>query len=706
MLRRLKIGGRVNLLIAVPLLALITFAAVGYVALQRVSVRGDEYKALKLAQDLRADTVPPPANLLEAWAEVNNIGVIVASQGFTADATTAIDRHFQAIARARADFETSMAYWADQDLDQRVEIRLVELGGDVGVKFFQAIDTELKPAVASGDAAAVLATIQSLEWRYDVQQTGVQRALTWAEGEVITREQKTDDYVAKALVIGGGLTIVLLLLTLLLAVRVRRSIVRPIRALATQAKSVATHDLPELVQNVQDLPADSPAVHLPPFEVSTRDELAELGASFNSVQDAAVDLAAEQAMARRIVSENLVNIARRNQNLLGRTLGFISSLEQGERDPEALDNLFRLDHLTTRMRRNAQSLLVLAGAEPTRLWAPAVPVGDVVRAALSEVENYGQVELADLGDMGVQGAVAGEVAHLLAELLENATSFSPPNSPVTVVGRAVPDGHQLAIFDYGLGMTPEELADANRRLNQVASFDRESNKMLGFQVVARLAARHEIKVMLTTTPGGTGVTAIVRLPKSILETVGAPGTAAPVADFSAASEKLSTPLPVAHVAPTTSLLAEPLPTEMTDEALWASMDDADHAALDRFDAPSAPFAPGAPAAPAAEAPIVLPSAPPALHINPVPPVVMPSIESLGSPVPAAAPSPAAGTAPAGHEPITTAAGLTKRIRGAQLPDLGTSTSEITAVRPADEVRTTLTNLQRGVDLGRSHGADE
>jgi signal transduction histidine kinase len=318
---------------------------------------------------------------------------------------------------------------------------------------------------------------------------------------------------------------------------VRRSIVGPIRRLAAQAKSVATKDLPEVVQTVQDLPADAPVPHLANFDVGTRDELAELGASFNSVQDAAVDLAAEQAMARRIVSENLVNIARRNQNLLGRTLGFISTLEHGERDPEALDNLFRLDHLTTRMRRNAQSLLVLAGAEPTRLWAPPVAIGDVVRAALSEVENYGQVELADLGDIGVQGQVASEVAHLLAELLENATSFSPPTSAVTVVGRAVPDGHQLAIFDYGLGMTADELADANRRLNQVSSFDRESNKMLGFQVVARLAARHDIKVMLTTTPGGSGVTAIVRLPKAILEVVAAPGNAAPVVDVPAMAER-------------------------------------------------------------------------------------------------------------------------------------------------------------------------
>ena len=365
-----------------------------------------------------------------------------------------------------------------------------------------------------------------------------------------------------------------------------------------------------------------------------------------------MDLAAEQAVARRIVSENLVSIARRNQNLLGRTLGFISTLEQGERNPETLDNLFRLDHLTTRMRRNAQSLLVLAGAEPTRLWAPVVAIGDVVRAALSEVENYGQVELADLGDIGVHGQVASEVAHLLAELLENATSFSPPTSAVTVVGRAVPDGHQLAIFDYGLGMTADELADANRRLNQVSSFDRESNKMLGFQVVARLAARHDIKVMLTTTPGGNGVTAIVRLPKAILAVVAAPGTSAPVVDVPAMAQRLSEPLPLnASVAAAHAM--EQKPTQVPDEALWEEM----------------------------KAPQAAPS------------------------VAALSPTPVASDGLMMPEALTTASGLTKRVRGAQMPELGSTQIEDAPPRPADEVRATLASLQRGVDLGRRRGHD-
>ncbi len=646
MLRRLRIGGRVNMLIAVPLLALIAFAALGYAALQRSSTRGDEYKALKQAQDLRAAVVPPPASLLEAWATVNHIAVIAATtDGFSPGNRTAIERDFVSIASAQAQFESAMKYWSQQDLDQRVEIRFLQIGGWTGTRFFQVIEDELKPAVADEDVQRVIEVVRSMEWRFELQQTGVARALVWAEGEVHFREVNTSNYVDEIIIYAGSGAAAILLLTLLLSVFVRRSIVTPIRMLAARAKSVANKELPAAVQQVQQLAPDAPVPHLPGFDLGTRDELAELGASFNSVQDAAVDLAVEQAMARRVVSENLVNIARRNQNLLGRTLGFISTLEQGERDPESLDNLFRIDHLATRMRRNAQSLLVLAGAEPTRLWAPAVGLGDVVRAALSEVENYGQVELAVLGDIGVQGAVASEIAHLLAELLENATSFSPPNTAVTVVGRAVADGHQLAIFDYGLGMTPEDLADANRRLNQVSSFDRESNKMLGFQVVSRLAARHGVKVMLTTTPGGTGVTAIVRLPKSILEAVGAPGTApvpVPIVEVPAIAQRLSEPFMV-QVGPAPTSASFHVPSEISDEALWAAM---------------------SPGTATQQATLQ----PPTLTVEPA---------------------------------LLTLDGLSKRVPGAQLPDLGSPQIETLPVRPADEVRSTLTSLQRGIDLGRN-----
>jgi signal transduction histidine kinase len=428
--------------------------------------------------------------------------------------------------------------------------------------------------------------------------------------------------------------------------------------LAGQAKRVATRDLAEAVETVHNLPADAPVPRLEQFAVETNDELADLAASFTAVQDTAIDLAADQALARRTVSENLVNIARRSQTLLGRTLGFISTLEQTERDPEALDNLFRLDHLTTRMRRNAQSLLVLAGAEPTRLWSPPVPLGDVVRAALSEVENYGQVELGVLGDITVQGSVSSDVAHLLAELLENATSFSPPSSPVTVVGRAVPDGHQLAIFDYGIGMMSDELAEANHRLNEVSSFDRDANKMLGFQVIARLAARHGVKVMLTTTPGGSGVTAIVRLPRPVLDAGTGSVDSAPAVDLPAAGQQFTAPLSVPEPAPVPTVSFTPMTPEFEEQPVLAQ---ASSAQVTSAFAALQPLA-----------------------------VRGGSTDTLEQPV----------TSPA--EP----SGLPKRVKGAQLPDLGTATIEPDIVRPADEVRDTLASLQRGIDLGRQRGTEQ
>jgi signal transduction histidine kinase len=640
MLRRMKIGGRVNLLIAVPLLALIAVSTLGYVALQRASVRGDDYKALKSAQELRAQTLPPPATLLQAWAEVNAIGVVAGGpDGLGGTNRDEIDRRLRTIERAHADFTEAMAYWDAQPLDPAVRASFIDEGRAAGDAFFTVVDDQLVPAVDDGDAAAVNAVIRSMEPLYEQQKVAASTALAWSETEVIAGEQRTDDFVAAVLLYGAAGAALLVLTTLLLSVRVRRSIVRPIRALAAQAKSVADHDLPAAVASVDQLPPDTAVPHLAPFEVSTRDELADLATSFTSVQDAAVDLASDQARTRRVVSENIVNIARRNQALLGRTLGFITTLEQNERDAETLDNLFRIDHLTTRMRRNAQSLLVLAGAEPTRLWSHPVPLGDVVRAALSEVENYGQVEIGDVGGVYVQGALAPEVSHLMAELLENATSFSPPTTIVTVVGRAVPDGHQLAIFDHGLGMTEEDLAAANERLNTVSSLDRDSNKMLGFQVIAKLAQRHDIKVMLTTTPGGTGVTAIVRLPKTMLDDPSAVQPDTPLAEVGESAALLTAPLPIV-----TPMTVAPMTFTSMESQISTG-----------------------------EVATTVADVRPILAVPPV------AVASMGD------------------------EGLTKRVRGAQLPDVGVAQLDAPPSRSADEVRESLSSLQRGIDLGRRQG---
>jgi signal transduction histidine kinase len=681
MLRKLKIGTRVNVLITVPLVALIALAAVSFVSLQRSSVRGDEYKQLQVAEDLRTDLVPPRANLIAAWSSVAKIGVLVASP-VTSRTTAEIQTELQKLDAARADYFAAVDYWRQQPLpaDQKAAF---EGGAASGEVFFDKVDSLLMSAMAEKDVSITLSAVRAIEYDYNIQQIYIGQSLDLVEQEVATREQSTDDFVGTVQLLILGAVGVLLLVLLIVAWFVRRSIVNPILALSAQARKAATTDLPEAVRQIQSMPADAPMPTIQKFHTETRDELADLSDSFNSVQSAALDLASEQAVARRVVSENLVNIARRTQSLLGRSLGSLSDMEETERDPETLAKLFRLDHLTTRMRRNAQSLLVLADAEQNRLWSAPVPVGDVVRAALSEIENYARVDLGDLGDHGrvmVQGALAPDVAHLLAELLENATSFSSPSTKVMVVGRSIGNGHQLAIVDYGIGMSDEELEAANQSLRRQSDFGTESSKVLGFQVVARIAARLGIQVVLANTAGATGITAIIKLPPDVFDSRVTPAVTASngarvLPPPGTAERGLQLPAPG-----TTITATAPVDTGVADRTLTdaAPISDADLWAIVEPDGHPSAAAPAAPpAAGAADARATL------------------------TPARVAAPS-----AP----PASTAAGLPKRVRGAQLPDLGSTVDrdqdDVTWERPADEVRSSLTSLQRGTDMARQRQTPE
>ncbi|HRE03412.1 MAG TPA: ATP-binding protein, partial [Ilumatobacteraceae bacterium] len=492
-----------NVLIAVPLVALVLLAAVGFTSLQRASVRGDEYQQLKVAQDLSQDLVAPRANLIAAWSSVAKIGVLVASVQ-TTRTRGEIRSELENLDKARTAYFAAVDYWRGQDLPD-IQRKAFENSAKSGENFFDKVDSLIVPkmqAEGDPDPSVVLSAVRAIEYDYTIQQVFLSELQRDVVADVNAREQSTDRFVGIVQLLIIGAVAALLLIVLVVAFAVRRSIVAPILALTDQARRAADHELPEAVRQIQNQPADLPLPEVAAFHTETRDELADLGSSFTSVQSAALSLAAEQAQARRIVSENLIAIARRTQSLLGRSLSSLSEMESNERDPEALARLFRLDHLTTRMRRNAQSLLVLADAEQQRLWSPPVAIGDVVRAALSEIEHYNRVDLGDLGDHGkvmVQGALAADVAHLLAELLENATSFSSPTTQVMVVGRTVGNGHQLAIVDYGIGMSEDELAAANVSLRRQADFGTESSKVLGFQVVARIAARLGVQVVLANT---------------------------------------------------------------------------------------------------------------------------------------------------------------------------------------------------------------
>jgi signal transduction histidine kinase len=234
---------------------------------------------------------------------------------------------------------------------------------------------------------------------------------------------------------------------------------------------------------------------------------------------------------RRFTSDMLVNLARRNQSMLYRQLDIINQLEEKERDPDTLSDLFTLDHLATRVRRNAESLLVLAGEQPPRTWAAPVPLRDVVRAAIAETEDLDRVVFAIDDRVAVSGQAVADLTHLLAELTENAVRFSPPDTAVTI--RARPDrrddgGYLLTIEDWGVGMPPDDLVAANELLAAPREVDLAVAQRLGFHVVARLAARHGIGVSLGNTPG-SGVTAIVTLPAALFArpAVDAPPAAVP-----------------------------------------------------------------------------------------------------------------------------------------------------------------------------------
>jgi signal transduction histidine kinase len=220
---------------------------------------------------------------------------------------------------------------------------------------------------------------------------------------------------------------------------------------------------------------------------------------------------------RRFTSELLVNLARRNQSMLYRQLDIINQLEEQERDPDALAELFRLDHLATRIRRNAESLLVLSGEEPTRVWGQPVPLLDVVRAAIAETEDLNRLVFTVDERLAVRGRTVTDLTHLLAELIENAVRFSPPESSVTVRTRPylqAPGAHVLTVEDWGVGMGSADLGAANDLLAHPREVDLSVSKQLGLHVVARLGQRHGIRVSLMPTPG-CGTTAAVVLPAEL-----------------------------------------------------------------------------------------------------------------------------------------------------------------------------------------------
>nr|WP_257019038.1 nitrate- and nitrite sensing domain-containing protein [Streptomyces sp. TLI_235] len=323
--------------------------------------------------------------------------------------------------------------------------------------------------------------------------------------------------------VNAALIAVVLIVAIAGAAIVARSMVRSLTRLQTAAEDVAERRLPELVKTLSESDPHDVDVTVEPVGVDSADEIGHVASAFDMVHREAVRLAAEQALLRGNINAMFTNLSRRSQGLIQRQLSLISELESREADPDQLASLFKLDHLATRMRRNGENLLVLAGEDPGRRWTRPVPLVDVLRAAASEVEQYERIELAAVPSTEVAGRVVNDLVHLLAELLENATSFSSPQTRVRVTGHALPDGRVLVeIHDTGIGLSPDDLADINERLASPPTVDVSVSRRMGLFVVGRLSLRHGIRIQLRPSDSG-GTTALVMLPVDVTNSAGRPG---------------------------------------------------------------------------------------------------------------------------------------------------------------------------------------
>ncbi|MEV6754569.1 nitrate- and nitrite sensing domain-containing protein [Streptomyces sp. NPDC051214] len=315
-------------------------------------------------------------------------------------------------------------------------------------------------------------------------------------------------------VVAGVFGLLALLFSVFMSVRIGSSLIRDLRRLRLEAHEASGVRLPGVLRRLAageqvDVETEAPRL------TYEKDEVGQVGQALNTLQRAAVEATVKQADLRRGVSEVFVNLARRSQVLLHKQLTLLDTMERRTEDTDELADLFRLDHLTTRMRRHAEGLVILSGAAPSRQWRKPVQLMDVVRAAVAEVEDYERIEVRRLPRIAVTGPAVADLTHLMAELLENATVFSPPHTAVQVLGEHVANGFTLEIHDRGLGMAADALLDANLRLAETPEFELSDTDRLGLFVVSRLAQRQRVRVSLQPSPYG-GTTAVVFIPETLL----------------------------------------------------------------------------------------------------------------------------------------------------------------------------------------------
>ncbi len=369
--------------------------------------------------------------------------------------------------------------------------------------------------------------VQPQQWEAAVGgvAAGLSRAGTQASNAITAQATTNSDATYLELILAGGLGLLAVILSIIVSFVIGRGLIRELATLRDSALELANKRLPDVVNRLadgQDVDVSAEAPELP----ARSDEIGQVQEAFAAVQQTAVEAAVGQARLRQGISDIFRNLARRSQSLLHRQLALLDAMERRAKEPEELEDLFRIDHLTTRMRRHAESLIILSGDAPARSWRRPVPFVDVLRAAVAEVEDYTRIKVAANTRAAINGPAVADVIHMIAELAENAVVFSPPNTPVLISGDVVGRGFAVEIEDRGLGLSEERRAELNELLENPPPFDLSGSDQLGLFVASQLARKHNIRISLRGSPYG-GTTAIVLIPNTLVvseETVQQNGT--------------------------------------------------------------------------------------------------------------------------------------------------------------------------------------
>ncbi|MFG2061168.1 nitrate- and nitrite sensing domain-containing protein [Micromonospora sp. NPDC048871] len=596
-----------------------------------------------------------------------------------------------------------------------------------GVNFTRLANLENQIMLASGTSRL---PFDSQEWNEISSAALVEIGDVVLAGgdEIVKRATPVAIGVVVRLVLAAGLGLLAVIASVVVSITTARALVQQLQRLRDAAFQLANERLPSVVERLGRGDQVDVAKEAPPLQFGD-DEIGQVGKAFNVVQETAIRTAVEQAELRRAVREVFLSLARRTQALVHRQLTLLDAMERREHDAEELEDLFRVDHLATRMRRNAENLIVLSGSTPGRAWRRSVPMVDVIRGAVGEVEDYTRVTVLPVGGVSLAGRAVGDVIHLLAELIENGLSFSPPHTNVEVRGQLVANGFAIEIEDRGLGMTEEDLAAANHRIVDRSELNLADASRLGLYVVSRLTDRHGVRVRLKESAYG-GTTAVVLIPSNLIivdgsepQSVAGPGTDGAVrgGEPVPAITAQRSGAPVALAAP--ALPPAPRPTREPVADTEAEQ--------------------GQPGGVAADTPVEVQTDPEgglptrsrrrpghsALDGPTIPisvPVTSPPAGGSGLPRrpldtrPAAAPAPAsspAGSAPATAEPGETApaestrteSGLPVRIRQASItpalraePEAAEEDEDV--IREPEQVRRMMSSYQTGTQRGRTDAA--